>query len=276
MRGAPGSTRPHRLRQRRWPAPLIAYLRQMREQRGNLGKEKLHGFVRRFCQERALTVPSVRTIGRLIADAPDKMRFAARRQSRFYQGRVQRRTRDRKPKGYRPEQPGDCLTWDSIERRLAGGRRYLITSTDLSSRFAFALATRGLSSTYAALAWRLQQHLFPVPTRRGLSDNGQESGKHFAQALKAQHITHWHTYPRTPKMNAHCERFNRTVQEEFVDYHEDLLFADLPAFNERLFEWLTWYNLERPHHALALQTPVQVISAFLKQPCRMYWPSTDP
>ena len=44
-------------------------------------------------------------------------------------------------------------------------------------------------------------------------------------------MTHWHTYPKTPKMNAHCERFNRTLQDEFASYHENLLFTDLPAFN---------------------------------------------
>jgi transposase InsO family protein len=26
-----------------------------------------------------------------------------------------------------------------------------------------------------------------------------------------------HLTPRTPKMNAHCERFNRTLQDELVD-----------------------------------------------------------
>ena len=31
-------------------------------------------------------------------------------------------------------------------------------------------------------------------------------------------------------MNAHNERFNRTIQEQFVDYHEDLLFTDLEGF----------------------------------------------
>jgi transposase InsO family protein len=271
---APRSTRPHHLRRRQWPIAVIKHIRQLRLAHGNLGKEKLHRFVHVFCQQHRYPTPSSRTIGRLIADAPDKMRQIPRRQSRFYQGRVQRKSRERKPKGYRPEQPGDCLAWDSIQRRLAGQRRYLITSTDLASRFGFALAVKTLSSATAELAWRIQQQLFPVATRRALSDNGPEFGDRFHQALKASHVTHWHTYPRTPKMNAHCERFNRTLQEEFVDYQEHLLFDDLHAFNEGLFVWLAWYNLERPHHSLALRTPIDVISDFLHQPCRMYWPNT--
>ncbi|MES0328174.1 MAG: integrase core domain-containing protein [Gammaproteobacteria bacterium] len=51
-----------------------------------------------------------------------------------------------------------------------------------------------------------------------------------------------HTYHSTPKMNAHCERFNRTIQEDFVDYNKELLFSDLAAFNEKLADWLVWYN----------------------------------
>ena len=47
--------------------------------------------------------------------------------------------------------------------------------------------------------------------------------KHFDEELRRLCQTHWHTYPKTPKMNAHVERFNRTLQEEFLDYHEDLL-----------------------------------------------------
>jgi transposase InsO family protein len=273
---APRSTRPQHVRRRAWPKEVIEHIRQLRTAHPNLGKEKLHRFVHAFCQQLGHATPSSRTIGRLIADAPDKMRYAPpRHHSRFYPQGMRRRPRARKPKGYRAQNPGDCLAWDSVERRLTGQRRYLITSTDLASRFGFALGVKSLSSASAELAWRIQQHVFPVRTHRALSDNGYEFGKHFHQALVAAQVTHWHTYPRTPKMNAHCERFNRTLQEEFVNYEESLLFDDLDAFNARLFLWLGWYNLQRPHHALALRTPIQVISDFVHQPCRMYWPNTQ-
>ncbi|MFU8233224.1 hypothetical protein ACNAR5_27915, partial [Klebsiella pneumoniae] len=35
------------------------------------------------------------------------------------------------------------------------------------------------------------------------------------------------TYPYTPKMNATCERFNRTLREQFIEFNELLLFEDL-------------------------------------------------
>lgn len=75
-------------------------------------------------------------------------------------------------------------------------------------------------------------------------------------------------------MNAHMERFNRTLQEEFVDYHETLLFEDLNTFNDKLFDYLLWYNSQRPHHALALKTPLDIVAAHLGKKCSMYWPNT--
>jgi hypothetical protein len=194
---APRSTRPKRLRKRQWPPTVVQEIRRLRLIHPNLGKEKLHPFIAQFCGAQRLPVPSARTIGRLIADAPDKMRHARLRLSRFHQGRVARRIRDRKPKGYQPQLPGDCVAWDSIERRLNGLKRHLITCTDLASRFGFALGVKTLSSQQACLAWQLHQALFPAPVRRVLSDNGQEFGKHFHSALQTQRIVHWHTFPRT-------------------------------------------------------------------------------
>ena len=116
-----------------------------------------------------------------------------------------------------------------------------------------------------------------------LTDNGSEFQRHFAAALADHLFTHWHTYPKTPKMNAHCERFNRTVQEECIDYHYDLLFLDdLTDFNLELLRYLAWYNLERPHFSLPtpmlgrktprLLSPVQFLHQH--QQCNMYWPDT--
>jgi transposase InsO family protein len=108
-------------------------------------------------------------------------------------------------------------------------------------------------------------------------DNGSEFAGHFATAVAAEGLGQWHTFPRTPKMNARCERFNRTIQEAFVYYHEDLLFTDLKGCNDKLFDWLPWYDNERPHPALGLKTPTRAVAAWLTQrECRMYWPNTPP
>ena len=33
----------------------------------------------------------------------------------------------------------------------------------------------------------------------------------------------------------------------FVDYQEDLLLTDLALFNQKMSDWLVFYNTERPH-----------------------------
>ena len=59
-------------------------------------------------------------------------------------------------------------------------------------------------------------------------------------------------------MNADIERFNGTIQREFANLYLDLLSVDMEAFQEKLHEWLLWYNTERPHEALGLVSPLLV------------------
>ena len=104
--------------------------------------------------------------------------------------------------------------------------------------------------------------VLPVKPKRVLSDNGSEFEGEFRRCAAARGIERFYTWPKSPKMNAHVERFNRTVQEEFLDYNEDLLWSDaegLRECNRRLAEWLVWYNRDRVHHALAGETPLAVL-----------------
>jgi transposase InsO family protein len=80
-----------------------------------------------------------------------------------------------------------------------------------------------------------------------LTDNDSEFKEHIAKRMSAHEVMHWKTYTKTPKMNAHCERFNRSIQESFVDYPEDLLFTDPALFNRKMSDWLVFYNTELPH-----------------------------
>jgi transposase InsO family protein len=49
----------------------------------------------------------------------------------------------------------------------------------------------------------------------------------FTKALKKKEIKHYFNYPRYPKGQAYVERMNRTLQEEFVMYHEDYELKDI-------------------------------------------------
>ena len=72
-------------------------------------------------------------------------------------------------------------------------------------------------------------------------------------------------------MNAFNERFNRTVQEDFVDHEEDLLVEELRLFNARLFDYLERYNIRRPHYSLGNQTHCQMFAQHLPRLSHMSW-----
>ncbi|WP_424947897.1 hypothetical protein [Candidatus Spongiihabitans sp.] len=66
---------------------------------------------------------------------------------------------------------------------------------------------------------------------------------------------------------------NRTIQEQFVDYHEEELFYDLPGFNRKLAGWLLDDNTVLPHHSLGLQSPVNYLIHNQPQ-CQRGWTYT--
>ena len=78
------------------------------------------------------------------------------------------------------------------------------------------------------------------------------------------------------KDNAIDERFNRTVIEEFMEtdeYFEPYLTeTSLTKANERLTEWLVFYNFKRPHEALDYQTPMKASHLSpMYSSCTCYW-----
>lgn len=159
-------------------------------------------------------------------------------------------------------------------------RRYIITFEDIFTRFGFALGTSSHASLAAAEFFRLCIQVFPYPMKFVLTDNGSEFKKKFSEELSRLHLIHYHTYPKTPKMNAHAERFNKTVQESFSNFHRELLFTDLGKFNKLLAGWLLFYNVKRVHYAFKnLQSPIQFMLSLpmstLPQECKRGWPHTS-
>lgn len=244
------SRAPRTKRKRLWPDEVIAEVKRLREAHPNLGEKKLFPLLVVFCVARGLKCPKPATIGRLIHDFGGLRRFPEK-VSHF--GKVKRANRQkvlRKPKEFVPRYPGHLVALDTVERFVDGCRRYVITFEDIYTRFSFAWATTSHASLAAAEFFALSRRAFPFSYALlfVLTDNGSEFKKHFTEELRRLHLTHFHTYPKTPKMNAHLERFNRTLQEDFVDFHAALL-KDPDAFNRVLMDYLLFYNTERVHHA---------------------------
>jgi len=139
-----------------------------------------------------------------------------------------------------------------------GGYRYLLTAIDDVSKLAYARLYSTHSSKQAADFLKRLHYLTEGEIINLHHDNGSEFEKDFKQACVQLSLPQWYSRVRTPKDNAVLERFNRTIQEEFVEMIE-IGLEDIQQFNTRLTDWLIEYNSIRPHQALDYKTPLEYI-----------------
>ncbi len=277
----PKSKAPKKKRQSTVPREIVLEIKRLREKYPNLGKAKLYHLLKPWCKKKKLPVLSESTIGRVIAKDKEKMRITPYRIDR--NGKIKpkkRKFKNRKPKNLKAK-PMHLWAVDTIQRVSNGIRRYIMTMVDPNSRISFAVAIPSKHTKHTAkvlealidgLTGTIQINAKPKQFAI-LSDNGSEFMKEFESLLQAKGLTHYWTYPRSPKMNAHNERFNRTIQEQFVDYNEDLLFTDIELFNQKMADWLIDYNTIIPHHSLNMKNPVQYLIENHEE-CHMLWTNT--
>jgi len=96
-----------------------------------------------------------------------------------------------------------------------------------------------------------------VPTCREQTDNGSEFAWDFERATVKLGIQRYFSRVKTPKDNPEIERFNETLEYEWL--YNFNLSLDPEEFNYRLTEWLIEYNFNRPHQSLAYLAPVEYI-----------------
>ena len=108
------------------------------------------------------------------------------------------------------------------------------------------------------------------------TDNGSEFAKHFEIYLEKNNVVHFHTYPQCSKQNSEIERFNRTLSDAFIKRNRILLAYDIDTFNDKLIDWLLWYNTRRPHWSLGLVSPLRYICGQLtEKESQKCWASTS-
>lgn len=148
--------------------------------------------------------------------------------------------------------PGDLIQVDTIHLLTPFGRIYVFTLIDLYSRWAYARCYEKANTRTAIDFLRRAkiESLFEFKCIQ--SDHGSEFSQHFSERIK---VLHRHSRVRRPNDNAHLERFNRTIQEECLDR----LPRNANIINEKLSEYLKYYNEKRYHFGLNLKTPMQII-----------------
>ena len=165
--------------------------------------------------------------------------------------------------------PGFLICFDTIVIYWNGVKRYIFTGIDSISKVAFARMYTTKSS-YNARDFLLRMHyLLEGKMLNAGHDNGSEFHKLFAQLCAELNIPQYFSRPHTPKDNPVCEKFNQTLQQEFIDLGN--FTPDCTEFNRLLTEWLIEYNFVRPHQTLGYSTPIQFTEKTLK--VLPMWPS---
>jgi transposase InsO family protein len=151
---------------------------------------------------------------------------------------------------------GFLIALDTIVIYLSDGtKRYILTAIDTVTKIAFARMYTTKSSANAADFLRRFMYLLDGECLNSLTDNGSEFHKEFINACSELGLTHYWSRSHTPKDNPICERFNRTLEDEFLAFGN--MHRDPVVFNRKVTEWLIEYAFVRPHQSLGYDTPFQ-------------------
>lgn len=157
---------------------------------------------------------------------------------------------------------GFLLCMDTIVIYWKSTKRYILTGIDRHSKVAYARMYTTHTSTSAADFLRRVYYLLDGKVENVQTDNGSEFHKHFETACQGLQIQHWWSRVHTPKDNAVNERFNRTLQEEFIQLGN--MTDNSTLFNQKLTDWLVEYNFRRPHQTLGYVPPMNFSYKFHK------------
>jgi transposase InsO family protein len=280
---APGNKTPLHKRKRMVNPFIEDFIIQYRTSHPRADKTTITPVLAIACNSKGIKPISESTVGRIIHDLKEKGRLP--RLNRItINGRTEKLV-SREPKrsrkktrrnGLHAENPGDIVQMDTVSIFVDGIKRYIFTAIDTRTRFAFACTYRSNSSANGSDFLRKFIHISPFAITRVQTDNGSEFERHFDMACQEQGLVHFFNYPKHPQSNSLLERFNRTIQEQFVYWHIDDI-EETDTFNRGLMEYLIWYNTEKPHRGIGNIPPLRYyVDNFLSLPQKsnMLWTLT--
>ena len=257
----PRSTRPMNIRKPATYYKIIEFVREIREEHPRLGKEKIKPLLDKYCEKNGFKSISKSSIGNVIR----RHKLFCQKAGKIYHNpdgkwakkQVKKQKRERVKRSPKPKDFGYILS-DTVERVTDGIKDYFYSAIDAKLKFALTLNYKRLNSRNMKDFYYRFKSVCPVPIKKWQSDNGSENLGEFDIELKKDKIDHVFIYPSCPKINSYIERYNRTIQEEFIDNHLDIIF-DKNLFNEKLAKYLIFYNTERVHKSLGNKTPMDYL-----------------
>ncbi|MBI2074849.1 MAG: transposase [Candidatus Levybacteria bacterium] len=137
-----------------------------------------------------------------------------------------------------------------------GQRRIIFTAIEEITKISFARVYKTNTSGFAEDFLKRLTYLAEGKINIMHQDNGAEFQGAFERACETLKILQIYSRPYTPKDNPALERFNNTVQSEWLKYSK-IGLDDIVEANQDLTKWLIKYNSYRPHEALDYKTPLE-------------------
>ena len=244
------SKAPHRRRHRQYTARQYANVVALRKQYLRYGKMKLLELYKRKHGPRSGV--SAWKIQCIIQASG--LYYSPAKQGRINQKRARSASRKKITALKRKPISGFLLCLDTIVKYWRGQKRYILTAIDRHTKVAFArMYTTHSSDSARDFLYRLHL-LLDGKIENVQTDNGSEFHRHFDEACQSLRLEHYWSRVKTPKDNAVNERFNRTLQDEFIAFGK--MTDDVVIFNRNLTEWLVEYNFRRPHQTLGYLPPI--------------------
>jgi transposase InsO family protein len=244
------SRAPKHTRQKEYTTRQYLRVIELRKQYIRYGKMKLLKLYQdKFSEDNNITSWKIQCI---IERA--KIYYRPQKQARINRKRVLSQKRKKITELKMKKIKGFLLCLDTVTIYWMGKKRYIVTAIDKWTKVAFARMYTTHSS-YNARDFLYRLHfLLDGKIDNIQTDNGSEFKKYFDQGCEKLKLPHYHSRVKTPKDNPDNERFNRTVQEEFIDMGN--MTNDVKLFNQKLTEWLIHYNFQRPHQTLDYMPPI--------------------
>ena len=255
----PFSTKPVSVRVPTTRPEIVEFIKSQRETHFRIGKEKLKVFLDKYCEERGIPVVSESTIGNIIKRHnffyQDARKVYHDPASSWAQKTRKKTKRLRVKHSPKPNYFGYILS-DSVERITDGIKDYFISAIDAKMKFSLTLNYKRLTSENMRDFYLRFREVYPGKVKVWQSDNGSENLGLFDAQLKKDGIPHYFIYPRCPKIDTFIGRYNRTLQDEFINPNLSSIH-DKGVFGHKLSDYIVYYNSQRPHHSLNLKSPLQ-------------------
>jgi putative transposase len=245
------SRQPKHVRQPTWTQETVRAVQELREEYPRWGKEKLT----KLLEVRGIKV-SVSMVGRILKQLKERgvLKEAIRNHISSRKRLQKRPYAVRKPKEYNAREPGDIVQVDTMDLRpLPGVIIKHFSARDIISKWdVVEVSSRATASSAARFITAILTRM-PFKVKAIQVDGGSEFQSTFEETCQKLGIRLFVLPPRSPKLNGHVERANRTHAEEFYEVTE--ADFDMHSLIPALRDWEQIYNTIRPHQSLKYLTP---------------------